>query len=132
MAMNFFGELTRFNRQGCERRQVKRLATLAGAAVLGLLAAGSEARAVVILSGNSTGSTLSNCVGTACGSSGIVTSLGLSSFTLSISTARPLSVSAPPTTTMGVGLAELEMVTGNNPSGTASFNYLITHDPQPI
>jgi len=97
---------------------------LAAAGLAGLLASGSAAQAALILSGNSTGSTLSNCMGTACSSSGTVTSLGLSSYTLSISPAlNPFSVSAPPTTTTGVGLAELEMVTGNNPSGTASFNY---------
>ena len=97
---------------------------LAAAGLAGLLASGSAAQAALILSGNSTGSTLSNCMGTACSSSGTVTSLGLSSYTLSISPAlNPFSVSAPPTTTTGVGLAELEMVTGNGPSGTASFNY---------
>jgi len=111
------------NRPRCRPR----LVLLAASGLAGLLAGAPAARAALILSGNSTGSTLSNCVnvtGTPCGSTGTVTSLGLDSFTLSISTAlNPFNVSTPPTTTTGVGLAELEMVTGNNPSGSASFNY---------
>jgi len=111
------------NRPRCRPR----LVLLAASGLAGLLAGAPAARAALILSGNSTGSTLSNCVnvtGTPCGSTGTVTSLGLDSFTLSISTAlNPFNVSTPPTTTTGVGLAELEMVTGNGPSGSASFNY---------
>jgi hypothetical protein len=124
MATNFLSELTRFNPQGCERRRVKRLAPLAGAAVLaGLLAAGSEARAALILAGDSNSSTLSNCVGipaSTCGSGGTVTSLGLDSFTLDITTPFPFSVSA---NTTAVPLAQLELITENNPSGTANFHY---------
>ena len=83
------------NRPRCRPR----LVLLAASGLAGLLAGAPAARAALILSGNSTGSTLSNCVnvtGTPCGSTGTVTSLGLDSFTLSISTAlNPFNVIDP-------------------------------------
>jgi len=108
-----------------QSRLIKRLALLAGAALLaGLLTPGSAARAAPVLpAGNSNSSTLSNCIGTpasTCGSGGTVTSLGLDSFTLDITTPFPFSVSA---NTTALPLAQLELITGNNPSGTATFHY---------
>ena len=105
-------------------RLLERLWQLAAAALMAVvLLVSSGARAAVILAGDSNSSTLSNCVGTpasTCGSGGTVTSLGLSSFTLDIVTPFSFSVSA---NTTAEPLAQLELITGNNPSGTATFHY---------
>ena len=82
-----------------------------------LVSAGSEAGAAVILAGNSNSSTFSGCVG--CGSGSTATSLLLSTFTLNI---NPVSFSATGNTT-GLDLAELNLTAGNNPAGTATFDY---------
>ena len=105
-------------------RLLERLWQLAAAALMAVvLLVSSGARAAVILAGDANSSTLSNCVGTpasTCGSGGTVTSLGLSSFTLDIITPFSFSVSA---NTTAEPLAQLELITGNNPSGTATFHY---------
>jgi hypothetical protein len=97
-------------------------ATVEGAVLLAMLvSAGSEARAAVILAGNSNTSSFSNCVGTPASTCGTNTgtSLPLSSFILNI---NPVSFSATGNTT-GLDLAELHLTTQNNPSGSATFNY---------
>jgi hypothetical protein len=117
--MNFVGDPAHSNRQGHERRRVKRLLQLAGAALIAVLfSVDSEAAPILILAGDSNSSTFSNCTG--CGGGSTATSLALSSFTLNITTPFPFDVTA---NTTGVPLAELEMITGNNPSGSAAFAY---------
>ena len=117
MVPNTRSELTRFNRPGREAPHVSTLARLAGAVLIAVLvSAGSEAGAAVILAGNSNSSTFSGCVG--CGSGSTTTSLLLSTFTLNI---NPVSFSALGNTT-GLDLAELQLTTENNPSGSATLN----------
>jgi hypothetical protein len=118
MVANLRDGLTRFNRGGGEVRHVRGLARLAGAVLIAVLvSAGSEAGAAVILAGNSNSSTFSGCVG--CGSGSTATSLLLSTFTLNI---NPVSFSATGNIT-GLDLAELQLTTANNPSGSATFKY---------
>ena len=128
MIPNLRSELTRFNRQGREAPHVRRLARLAGAVLIAVLVSvGSEAGAAVILAGNSNSSTFSGCVG--CGSGSTATSLLLSTFTLNI---NPVSFSAPGNIT-GLDLAELQLTTANNPSGSATFTYnLVLNFTNPI
>jgi hypothetical protein len=103
-----------------DRRRVKRLPQLAAALIAVLVSVGSEARAGV-LAWNNTGSSLSNCVGTACGTN-TGTSLSLSAFSLTINPITNSGITVPPATTTGT-LTELQLTTANNPSGTATFNY---------
>ena len=117
MVPNLRSERTRFNRRGREAPRVRGLARLAGAVLIAVLAsAASAAGAAVILAGNSTSSTFSGCV--VCGSGRTTTSLLLSTFTLNI---NPVSFSAPGNTT-GLDMAELQLTTANNPSGSATLN----------
>lgn len=111
---------SRTDRQDREQRHVEWLSRLATAALIAaLVSAGSEARAAVILAGNSNSSTFSNCSGSCVLNSS--TSLGLSTWTLNILTES----FSETTNALGVPLAALQMSTGGNNPGslTAGFNY---------
>jgi hypothetical protein len=111
-----------FRHLGDERRPGKRLVT--AALVVALVLAGSEARAALILAGNSDSSTFSNCSGSC--SVNTPTSLGLSTWVLNI---NPTSFSAT-SNALAVPIAALQMNTGgSNPGNTTAgfaYNLLLT------
>jgi hypothetical protein len=95
--------------------------TLIGA--LGLVAQSLHAvHASPILVGDSGGSGFTNCTG--CGAGSLFDSLKLSTFTLQIT---PISFTVN-NDTPNVPLAQLQFATGNNPTGSANFNYHIILD----
>lgn len=88
---------------------------VAGTALIGA----SQARAAIILSGNSNSSSFTNCTGIGC-PSGSTTSLSVDNSTLSI---NPVSFSASGSTT-GFEIAALNLAVGNKPNtNLISFDY---------
>jgi hypothetical protein len=120
MRFRSMGRLPRSDRQRHERRCGEWLSRLATAAVIAaLVSVSSEARAAVILAGNSNSSSFANCSGSCVVLT--TTSVRLSTWTLNI---NPVSFSET-ADAFAVPLATLQMNTGGNNPGSvaASFDY---------